>query len=393
MGDGEHAGHQVRGRYRSAEQIKHAVARLHRGEHLVLECGTVDDCYAQTQLTLQGVYDIEYRDGAPDLHYRTRTLSRDLVSAALAAWAGAQPEWNTAFDWVCIGSMFTRTEPEVWVAPPGLPAPNTRPVGGARRNGREPLFHVALGPNWDAVRDGGEYRFSTGNATLDEIGFIHACFADQVEGVVLAHLAPDAEAPVVLVIDEEKLAAPVRIEHAADAGDFFPHIYGPLPIDAVSNFHDLHRDPETGMHWRWPYHDDWRDLPPARIPVTRVAGNRTDLIGRYDAGLFFAGYRKCTYLHLFDANGAHRGSWIAPAEHALGEGASTAALMDHVRGLVENLPGREFGDIAIALFAVEDDAGKRWGLMDETAEYGFPHVELWPNRLGFFPPWSGRFDT
>lgn len=67
--------------------------------------------------------------------------------------------------------------------------------------------------------------------------------------------------------------------------------------------------------------------------------------------------------------------------------------MDHLQGLVENLPGREFGDIAIAPFVVEDGAGKRWGLIDETVECGFPHVELWPNRLGFNPPWNGEYDT
>jgi formate hydrogenlyase regulatory protein HycA len=67
--------------------------------------------------------------------------------------------------------------------------------------------------------------------------------------------------------------------------------------------------------------------------------------------------------------------------------------MHHLRGIVKRLPSRGFGDIAIAPFAVEDDAGRRWGLFDRTAEYGFPHAELLPNRLGFNPPWDGDFDT
>ncbi|HEX4790805.1 MAG TPA: DUF952 domain-containing protein, partial [Actinospica sp.] len=233
MGDGTHAGHQVRGRYRSAQQIERAVGRLHRGDCLVLHCGAVDGCYAQVRLTLQGVYDIEYRDGAPERHYRTRTLSPARVVAVLAAWADAQPDWSTAFDWTRIEStMFPEAERETCIAPAGLPAPNAWPVTGARRNGREPLFHIALGENWAKARDLGEYRFSTRNATLDEVGFIHACFADQVQGIARALFAPRDAAPVVLVIDEDRLPSPVRIEFAAEADDFFPHIYGPLPLAA-----------------------------------------------------------------------------------------------------------------------------------------------------------------
>ena len=393
MADGAHEDHRVRGRYRSAEQIEHAVARLHRGDFLVLDCGTIDDCYAQVCLTLQGVYDIEYRDGSPALHYRTRTLLPAQASSVLAAWARAQPDWSTAFDWACIGSMFTKAERDATEAPPGLPVPNARPAGGARRNGREPIFHIALSPNWAAAQPAGEYRFSTRNATLDEVGFIHACFADQVEALATTLFAAADEAPVVLVIDEDKLPDPVRVEPAADADNFYPHIYGPLPIAAVSNVIELRRDPTTRVHWRWPYHDAWREPVPARVPVAREEGYRTELTGRYDAGLFLAGYAGSTYLHLFDAQGAHRWSWIAPAEHALGANASPDALMDHLRGLVENLPGRQFANIAIAPFAVEDDNGGRWGLIDETVDYGFPHAELWPDRLGFKPPWNGEYDT
>jgi hypothetical protein len=48
---------------------------------------------------------------------------------------------------------------------------------------------------------------------------------------------------------------------------------------------------------------------------------------------------------------------------------------------------------AIAPFAVQDESGNRWGLIDETVGHGFPRAELHPNRLGFNPPWNGDYDT
>ena len=75
------------------------------------------------------------------------------------------------------------------------------------------------------------------------------------------------------------------------------------------------------------------------------------------------------------------------------EHAPRSALMAHLRELVDNLSGREFTNIAIEPFAVEDDSGARWGLIDETAEYGFSHAELRPDRLGFNPLWNGEYDA
>lgn len=36
-----------------------------------------------------------------------------------------------------------------------------------------------------------------------------------------------------LVIDTERLPAPVRYESVTPGGEEFPHIYGPVPVDAV----------------------------------------------------------------------------------------------------------------------------------------------------------------
>jgi uncharacterized protein (DUF952 family) len=97
------------------------------------------------------------------------------------------------------------------------------------------IFHLALRPDWEAARAaGGPYEISTRGRTLREIGFIHACRTrDQVDRVRRSFYADlDArEDLLLLVIDPDRLEAPVRHEPAD--GDIFPHIYGPVPLDAV----------------------------------------------------------------------------------------------------------------------------------------------------------------
>ncbi|HZB28988.1 MAG TPA: DUF952 domain-containing protein [Streptosporangiaceae bacterium] len=97
------------------------------------------------------------------------------------------------------------------------------------------IFHLALRPDWEvASADGGPYEISTRGRTLRDVGFIHACRThDQVDRVRRSFYADlDAlEDLVLLVIDTDRLGAPVRDEPAD--GDVFPHIYGPVPLDAV----------------------------------------------------------------------------------------------------------------------------------------------------------------
>jgi formate hydrogenlyase regulatory protein HycA len=142
---------------------------------------------------------------------------------------------------------------------------------------------------------------------------------------------------------------------------------------------------EAGFRWE-------HSMPvPDRIPITHEPGYRTDLIGHFDGGMFFAGYCGQTYLHLFDHDGNHVRSHIGRAEQEVGTDDVTAS-MARLRERVAALPGHRFGDIAVRLFCVEHD-GKRWGLFDETAEFGRPHVEMRPDWLGFHPPWNGLYDT
>jgi uncharacterized protein (DUF952 family) len=76
---------------------------------------------------------------------------------------------------------------------------------------------------------------------VQEEGFIHASTAGQVAGVANAFYA-DAEDLLVLIIDPERLTAPLRYDPVPGAAEPFPHIYGPLNADAVIGTAELRRD-------------------------------------------------------------------------------------------------------------------------------------------------------
>lgn len=94
------------------------------------------------------------------------------------------------------------------------------------------IYHITSVQNWETARSVGESRESTRGRRLEDVGFIHASQASQVEAVANAFYRGEAGL-LVLVIDEDRLVSPVRYERVPDADLPFPHIYGPLNADAV----------------------------------------------------------------------------------------------------------------------------------------------------------------
>ncbi len=96
------------------------------------------------------------------------------------------------------------------------------------------IFHLALASDWAAAQDAGAYTVSTLGRTLAEEGFIHASRGDQWPAVRDRFYA-DVTAPLLLLqIDTDRLDVPVVEEPAAPGSpETFPHIYGPLALDAV----------------------------------------------------------------------------------------------------------------------------------------------------------------
>ena len=95
----------------------------------------------------------------------------------------------------------------------------------------QPLFHLALAEDWRMARAEGSYRISTRGMRLDEVGFIHCSWEQQVKATFDRFYA-DAENVLLLRIDPAQLTAPLRAD-AVPTGELFPHLYGALSLDAV----------------------------------------------------------------------------------------------------------------------------------------------------------------
>ena len=123
-----------------------------------------------------------------------------------------------------------------FVESPALAAVMESPWG-LRRSWRSPrwLYHLALASDWQVARAAGEYRISTRGLTLEQVGFVHASYAHQIEATHQRFFA-DAGPLKLLVLDPARLEAlglAVRAEPAPGSGELFPHVYGALPVQAV----------------------------------------------------------------------------------------------------------------------------------------------------------------
>ncbi len=111
------------------------------------------------------------------------------------------------------------------------------------------VYHCSLVSDWENVQRSGSYTISSRGRTLEQEGFVHAGFAEQIPGVLQRHYA-DLTAPLCLLsIDPDRVGCAVVAENLGGGDELFPHIYGPVPIEAVTAVTPLERD-DDGWHWR-----------------------------------------------------------------------------------------------------------------------------------------------
>src|SRR3954471_20051564 len=96
------------------------------------------------------------------------------------------------------------------------------------------LWHLAERAEWQDAQATGSYERSTRGLSLAEVGFVHCSYPHQLAGGAAAFYA-DATDLVLLRIDPAAVPAEIRVE------DGFPHVYGPIPVAAVTAT-PVHRD-------------------------------------------------------------------------------------------------------------------------------------------------------
>lgn len=99
------------------------------------------------------------------------------------------------------------------------------------------LFRLIRAADWQAAAAAGVF---TGSDTDRADGFIHLSTADQVSGTA-ARWYPGLDDLMVLTVDRDALKSPVKME-ASTKGTLYPHLYGPLPLEAVMAADAVPRD-------------------------------------------------------------------------------------------------------------------------------------------------------
>ena len=90
------------------------------------------------------------------------------------------------------------------------------------------IYHVTSRSDWEKALTTGEYI----HPSLAAEGFIHCSQEQQVQGVLERYFSGQ-QGLVRLTIDTDKLKARYVFEWSPSTHDSFPHIYGPLNLDAV----------------------------------------------------------------------------------------------------------------------------------------------------------------
>lgn len=90
----------------------------------------------------------------------------------------------------------------------------------------EIILHITRREDWERAIQNGAYTADS----LESEGFIHCSTPEQVPGVANT-LFKGVQGLVILRIDPERVTPEIRWEFSD--GKIYPHIYGPLNLDAV----------------------------------------------------------------------------------------------------------------------------------------------------------------
>jgi uncharacterized protein (DUF952 family) len=90
------------------------------------------------------------------------------------------------------------------------------------------IFHITTEPEWAAAQAAGHYEAPS----LKEEGFNHCCQEDQISDVLQRYFEGKKQL-LKLSIDTSKLKSQLIYEWSPTNAATYPHIYGPINLDAV----------------------------------------------------------------------------------------------------------------------------------------------------------------
>jgi uncharacterized protein (DUF952 family) len=102
------------------------------------------------------------------------------------------------------------------------------------------IFHITSRTSWSAAQKDGAYTADS----LTGQGFIHCSKAEQILRVA-NDFYKGQRGLVILVINPARLTAEIRWEPGTDlATELFPHVYGPINLEAVTDVVDFELGPD-----------------------------------------------------------------------------------------------------------------------------------------------------
>src|SRR5215211_4218610 len=109
------------------------------------------------------------------------------------------------------------------------------------------IYHISSRQAWQAAQQRGDYRADS----LESEGFVHCSTETQILPVA-EKFYQGQPGLLLLKIDPALLSSELRWEPPSGgapppgvpAGELFPHVYGPINLDAVVKVYDLESDPD-----------------------------------------------------------------------------------------------------------------------------------------------------
>ena len=111
-----------------------------------------------------------------------------------------------------------------------------------------PIYHLTTRKEWKYALATGDYR----TKDLDHEGFIHCSNREQLLPVAM-NFFPNRRKLSILIIEPTLLTSQLKWEKSNEpppgvpAGEKFPHLYGPLNLDAVQKVLDMERDADDNF--------------------------------------------------------------------------------------------------------------------------------------------------